>query len=175
MPHDIDVAVAEEARANHIPKCLHSAELLRDCSCQCFRLRLCFAATPEASVALLQICRAVIGNPDEFLDSGVNSADRPHESHQENERTQCVFQFDLRGADAPGGTRTLIVHGCGEGIAGPKEARLSASDWLDESERMDSPPRSEMRDWRAVTIAVSARLASRVRVPPHLSIVLTNS
>ena len=27
-----------------------------------------------------------------------------------------------------------------------------------------SPPRSEIRDWRAVTIAASTRLASRVRV-----------
>ena len=49
-------------------------------------------------------------------------------------------------------------------LYGPEEASLSANDWLDESELMDSPPRSEMRDWRAVTIAASARLASRVRV-----------
>src|SRR5262252_5977373 len=32
-----------------------------------------------------------------------------------NERT-TVFQFVIRGADAPGGTRTLIFHGRGEGI-----------------------------------------------------------
>jgi len=47
-------------------------------------------------------------------------------------------------------------------LYGPEEARLSANDWLDESELMDSPPRSEMRDWRAVTIAASARLADRI-------------
>jgi hypothetical protein len=60
-------------------------------------------------------------------------------------------------------------------LYGRAEAMLSTNDWLDESELMDSPPRSEMRDWRAVTIAASARLASRVSFSPHLPIVLTNS
>ena len=48
------------------------------------------------------------------------------------------------------------------GLFGPEQARLSAGDWLDESELMDSPPRSGPRNWRAVTIAASARLANRV-------------
>lgn len=60
-------------------------------------------------------------------------------------------------------------------LYGPEEASLSANDWLDESELMDSPPRSEMRDWRAVTIAASARLASRVGVRAQRSMILTNS
>lgn len=47
---------------------------------------------------------------------------------------------------------------------GRAQARLSAEDWLDESGLMDSPPRSEARDWRAVTIAASARLATRVKI-----------
>jgi len=47
---------------------------------------------------------------------------------------------------------------------GLEQARLSAGDWLEESELMDSPPRSEARNWSAVTIAASARLASRVQV-----------
>lgn len=47
-------------------------------------------------------------------------------------------------------------------LYGPKQARFSAEDWLEESELMDSPPRSEDRNWRAVTIAASARLANRV-------------
>jgi hypothetical protein len=34
---------------------------------------------------------------------------------------------------------------------GPEQAKLSAEDWLEESELMDSPPRSEARSWRAVT------------------------
>jgi hypothetical protein len=45
---------------------------------------------------------------------------------------------------------------------GPEQAKLSAEDWLEESELMDSPPRSEARNWRAVTIAASARLAKRI-------------
>ncbi len=45
---------------------------------------------------------------------------------------------------------------------GAEQARISAQDWLDEAEIMDSPPRSTARDWRSVTIAASARLASRI-------------
>jgi hypothetical protein len=52
-------------------------------------------------------------------------------------------------------------------LFGPEEARLSAEDWLDESELMDSPPRSTSRDWRAVTVAASARLANRLTVASH--------
>lgn len=47
---------------------------------------------------------------------------------------------------------------------GPEQANISAQDWLDESDLMDSPPRSEVRNWRAVTIAASARLANRINV-----------
>ena len=47
-------------------------------------------------------------------------------------------------------------------LFGPEQALLSAADWLDESELMDNPPRSTSRDWRAVTVAASARLANRV-------------
>jgi hypothetical protein len=45
---------------------------------------------------------------------------------------------------------------------GPEQARLAEKDWLDESELMDSPPLSTGRNWRAVTIAASARLEHRV-------------
>ena len=61
-----------------------------------------------------------------------------------------------------------------EEVSGPEQARISAEEWLDESDLMDSSPRSEMRDWRAVTIAAAARLANRVTVPTHRSI-MTNS
>ena len=44
-------------------------------------------------------------------------------------------------------------------LYGPKQARLSAEDWLNESDLRDN--RSESRNWRSVTIAASARLASR--------------
>jgi hypothetical protein len=45
-------------------------------------------------------------------------------------------------------------------LLGPEQARLSAEDWLDESEQMDSPQRATSRDWRAVTVAALARLAT---------------
>jgi hypothetical protein len=60
-------------------------------------------------------------------------------------------------------------------LYGPEQGRLSAEDWLEQSELMDSPPRSEGRSWRAVTIAASPRLANRVSVKagsmdaPHTS------
>ncbi len=47
-------------------------------------------------------------------------------------------------------------------LFGPEQARLSTEDWLDESELMDRPHRATSRDWRAVTVAASARLASRL-------------
>ncbi len=46
-------------------------------------------------------------------------------------------------------------------LYGPEQARLSAEGWLDEADLIDSPPRSEARNWRAVTIAAAARLANR--------------
>jgi hypothetical protein len=39
------------------------------------------------------------------------------------------------------------------GLFGPEQAKLSAEDWLEESELIDSPPRSTSRDWQSVTIA----------------------
>jgi hypothetical protein len=53
-------------------------------------------------------------------------------------------------------------------LLGPEQALLSAEDWLDESELMDSPPRSTSRDWRAVTVAASARLAGRLTLARDL-------
>ena len=52
-------------------------------------------------------------------------------------------------------------------LYGPEQARLSAGDWLDESGLTDSPPRPELRNWRAVTIGASARLASRFNSVRH--------
>jgi hypothetical protein len=52
-------------------------------------------------------------------------------------------------------------------LFGPEQAKFSAEDWLDESELIDSPPRSTSRDWRAVTVAASARLANRVNAGAH--------
>ncbi|WP_263355430.1 hypothetical protein [Acidicapsa acidisoli] len=47
---------------------------------------------------------------------------------------------------------------------GPEEAVLAAEDWIEESELMDSSLRSEVRNWGAVTIAASVRLANRLTV-----------
>jgi hypothetical protein len=52
-------------------------------------------------------------------------------------------------------------------LHGPEQAQLSAMDWLDELELMDSQRGSTSRDWRAVTIAASARLANRLNAGPH--------
>jgi hypothetical protein len=49
-------------------------------------------------------------------------------------------------------------------LFGSEEARLSAEDWLDETVSIDGPPLSTSRNWRAVTIAASARLANRLAV-----------
>jgi len=56
-------------------------------------------------------------------------------------------------------------------LYGPEQARLSEMDWLDEADPMDTPHFSTERDWRAVTIAASARLASRLALSltrPHV-------
>jgi hypothetical protein len=46
-------------------------------------------------------------------------------------------------------------------LFGPEQARLSTKDWLDQSEPMDSPHTATRKEWRAATIAASARLAKR--------------
>lgn len=56
-------------------------------------------------------------------------------------------------------------------LYGSEEARLAAEDWLDESELMDSPPLSTNRNWRAVTIAASARLASQLATAAATNVV----
>jgi hypothetical protein len=52
-------------------------------------------------------------------------------------------------------------------LLGPDQAELSAVDWLDELELVDSQPGSTSRHWRVVTIAASARLANRLNAGPH--------
>ena len=52
-------------------------------------------------------------------------------------------------------------------LFGAEQARVSAEDWLDELELMDASPRSTRRDWRAITIAASVRLANRLNVALH--------
>ena len=52
-------------------------------------------------------------------------------------------------------------------LHGPEQAQLSAMDWLDELELMDSQRASMSQHWRVVTIAASARLANRLNARPH--------
>ena len=52
-------------------------------------------------------------------------------------------------------------------LFGADQARMSAEDWLEESGLMDVSPRSTPRDWRAITIAASVRLANRLNVALH--------
>jgi hypothetical protein len=52
-------------------------------------------------------------------------------------------------------------------LFGPEQARLSADDWFEEFELMDSPSRYSSRDWRAVTVAAAARLGGRLTVAQH--------
>ena len=52
-------------------------------------------------------------------------------------------------------------------LFGPEQSRTSTEDWLEEAELMDSAPRSAFGNWRSVTIAASARLASRIDAVRH--------
>jgi len=51
--------------------------------------------------------------------------------------------------------------GAVKGLFGPEQARLAAEDWLHELAAMNSLPAST-REWRLLTLEVSARLTSRV-------------
>jgi len=50
-------------------------------------------------------------------------------------------------------------------LFGPEQARPAAEDWLDEAEAVEKLPRSASRHWRTITVAASARLASRITAP----------
>ena len=52
-------------------------------------------------------------------------------------------------------------------LFGADQARISVEDWLDESGLIDVSPRSTHREWRAITIAASLRLANRLNVALH--------
>ena len=53
-------------------------------------------------------------------------------------------------------------------LFGPQQTHLSERDWLDESDSMDTPPLSTVRNWRAVSIAASFRLATEPDALAHL-------
>jgi hypothetical protein len=47
-------------------------------------------------------------------------------------------------------------------LYGAEQATLSVEYWLDKAQEMDSPAWLPARNWRAVTITASARLANRL-------------
>jgi hypothetical protein len=47
---------------------------------------------------------------------------------------------------------------------GPEHVRQSVEDWIEELELMDWPQARPVPDWRHVTVAAAARLASRVKM-----------
>ena len=51
-----------------------------------------------------------------------------------------------------------------ETLFGPKEAELSAEDWLNATEQVLGENQLTHRDWRTVTIVASSRLAHRMVV-----------
>jgi len=82
--------------------------------------------------------------------------------------SQQQFRNSDYGAEMAAAERELSAFiGAVSQLFGAEEAKLSAEDWLDELESMDSPPQSTNRDWRSVTIAASARLATRIPDGQH--------
>ena len=67
----------------------------------------------------------------------------------------CEDQINVAGRELSAFIRAVTE------LFGPEQARLSAGDWLDESELVGSPHTATRKEWRAVTIAASARLANR--------------
>jgi hypothetical protein len=51
-----------------------------------------------------------------------------------------------------------------ETFFGQRQAKLAAGDWLDVTEQVLGPNQPTSRDWRAVTIVASSRLAHRLAV-----------
>jgi len=54
-------------------------------------------------------------------------------------------------------------------LFGPQQAQISALDWIDELDLMDSQSGFTSRAWRAVTIAASVRHANRLNAAMHRS------
>lgn len=52
---------------------------------------------------------------------------------------------------------------------GSQQASLSERDWLSESDSMDTPPLSVVRNWRAVSVAASFRLGANQGFLAHLA------
>lgn len=82
-------------------------------------------------------------------------------SRGQSSDSSCADQMHLAERELSAFVRAVTQ------LYGSEEAKLAAEDWLDESELMDSPPRLTDRNWRAVTIAASARLANQLSIAPQ--------
>lgn len=82
-------------------------------------------------------------------------------SRGQSSDSSCADQIHLAERELSAFVRAVTQ------LYGSEEAKLAAEDWLDESELMDSPPRLTDRNWRAVTIAASARLANQLSIAPQ--------
>ena len=82
-------------------------------------------------------------------------------SQEQTRNSNCVAEIHTAEREL-----SAFIHAVAQ-LFGSKEAKLSAEDWLDESESMGSQPLSTSRNWRAVTVAASARLANRLGVARH--------
>ena len=82
-------------------------------------------------------------------------------SRGQSSDSSCADQIHLAERELSAFVRAVTQ------LYGSEEAKLAAEDWLDESELMDSPPLSTDRNWRAVTIAASARLANQLSIAPQ--------
>ena len=90
-------------------------------------------------------------------------------SRGQSSYSSCVDQMHLAERELSAFVRAVTQ------LYGSEEAKLAAEDWLDESELMDSPPLLTDRNWRAVTIAASARLANQLSIAPQQRTLLVPS
>ena len=75
----------------------------------------------------------------------------------------------------PGKARAFFLLAAVTALHGPEQAQASTEDWFEESELMDNPPPSTAGDWRAITVAASARLAGRIDAAQYHQKSLTDS
>ncbi len=77
---------------------------------------------------------------------------------QESTDAICEAQIHLAEREL-----SAFVHAVTK-LFGPEQAGRAAEDWLAESELPGGPPRFTPGDWRAVTVAASAKLASEMNL-----------
>jgi len=103
-----------------------------------------------------------MGNESPLLTPGIAETDEdPMNTKESFSNSICNEQMQMAEREL-----SAFISAVKE-LHGPEQAQLSAVEWLDELELMDSQAGSTNRHWRAVTIAASARLANRLNAGPH--------